>query len=360
METPDDLEREYTQLQEGYPPAPIDTTRQAQTLHDILTSDTEAAAFLESAAAYPDILSLLKGTESGEHTVFVPINAAWETASADKETVAAHFSPHFVSDEGLRHMPNVPTLCTPASSNGPLVICTKLTPSGWDLNHGAAAIVHRNVRASNGIIHYLDHALLPPPSTAKTLSSNPEFSYLQKAVTLTGADILGKAPGGTLFAPTDSSFTALGSETLAFLFTSDDGLPYLRALVQMHYCPEITFLSNLVWPKNNTGGRQTSAEEARQIKGKLSQEVASALVDKQNGDSEKMRISVAISRFNGLIRMAAAGGEAMVLEQDIVANDGVIHGIQGVLTPDPGVCLPLSDGTDTLEALKRLYGPYIS
>lgn len=84
------------------------------------------------------------------------------------------------------------------------------------------------------------------------------------------------------------------------------------------------------------------------------------MVDKQNGDSEKMRISVAISRFNGLIRMAAAGGEAMVLEQDIVANDGVIHGIQGVLTPDPGVCLPLSDGTDTLEALKRLYGPYIS
>ncbi len=366
LPSPDDLQREYTQLQDLRPACPIDTTRQTQTLHDILTSDAEAATFAKLAAAHPEILSILKGTENGEHTVFVPVNEAWQAAAVDNHqqlgTLLAHVSTHFVSDAGFRHMPNVPTLYTPPSSNGPHIIRTRLTPSGLDLNHKAASIVRANVRASNGIIHYVDHVLLPPPSTLEILRSNPQFSYFHKAVTRTGTVLHNaSSPGGTLFAPDDAAFTSLGPETLSFLFTSDAGLPYLRALVQMHYCPEITFFCNLIWPKNNTGKRQASADEARQIKGRLKYQVATSLADKQkSAGEEKTGFTVVISRFNGLICMAAAGGAAMVVDQDIATGDGVLHAIQGVLTPDSTTALPLDDGTDTLEALKKLYGPFVA
>lgn len=161
LPSPNALQQAYERLQDLQPESSIDTSRSSQTLHDILTSDAEAATFLKHATAHPTILSTLRDKENGEYTLFVPVNSAWPEPISDFEkytsldAISAHISPHYVSDHGLRYMPNVPTIYTPAGSNGPLIIRTQFSQSGFVLNPTGATIVRANIRACNGIVHYL-------------------------------------------------------------------------------------------------------------------------------------------------------------------------------------------------------------
>lgn len=80
-------------------------------------------------------------------------------------------------------------------------------------------VVRANVKAANGVIHYLDGVLLPPAgpltisSLVDVLELDGRFTVLLAALDRAGLDDV-LATGGpfTLFAPTDDAFTALLAE----------------------------------------------------------------------------------------------------------------------------------------------------
>lgn len=353
---PDILEHAYNELVETVPETPLDTSRATDSLYEIICAAADATVFSKLLKQDPRLVSLFQDPSSGEHTVFLPIDSAWEASQQSIEDIlSVHISPHYVTTEGLLHMPNVATILTPICSNGPQIVRTRFDSSGWNLNR-TAHIVKGNIIAGNGVIHYTDHVLLPPPDILGVLELDDDLSTLRRAIRMTGleseftsADIKGR----TLFAPTNLAFKALGEETLQFLFDTHAGVAYLKVLINLHFSPNVTFFSNLIWPKNNTGARQTSAEKPRRIKGRQSQTIFTRPLS-----GGAAAILVTLARFNGMISMVVNHRSKVIL-QDLAGSDGVVHVIDKVLLPD-AIWAPTRGGKDWgLDDLKECLADYI-
>lgn len=61
-----------------------------------------------------------------------------------------------------------------------------------------------------------------------------------------------KMVGSTVFAPSNRAFASLGPKLNAFLFNTEKGLKYLRALLKYHIAPDATLYSDAFYDK--TGG----------------------------------------------------------------------------------------------------------
>ncbi|KAF8964070.1 FAS1 domain-containing protein [Flammula alnicola] len=118
-------------------------------------------------------------------------------------------------------------------------------------------IIHHDVKATNGIIHVVSHALLPPPSVFQELYLAPRFfsiltSALQRSDLTGDVDlrfIHGKGLKGTslvtVFAPTNRAFVALPKKLQLFLF-SPFGERVLKKLLQYHIVPAAVVHSNYI------------------------------------------------------------------------------------------------------------------
>jgi uncharacterized surface protein with fasciclin (FAS1) repeats len=79
------------------------------------------------------------------------------------------------------------------------------------------------------------------------------------------------------------------------------------------------------------------------------------LTDKEG---KNIDIKYTIARFTGLIAMQI-NGEATVVEQDLIADDGVVQVIDRVLIPR-AEGEPPKEGEVTVEDLKKILGDAIS
>ncbi|MFP4416042.1 MAG: fasciclin domain-containing protein [Chitinispirillaceae bacterium] len=133
-------------------------------------------------------------------------------------------------------------------------------------------------------------------SIAQTLSSQARFSYLVQGLAGSGyLDSLEDEGPYTVFAPVNSAFEELGEEQLdAFLGQSEETL---RNIFRYHIVPESLRQSDIV--------NQTSIQTL------------------QGADIEVMVEGDAV----------VLNDSVQVLETDILATNGVIHAIGGVLTP---------------------------
>ncbi len=355
---PDALERVFNELLAHVPELPLDTSHASSTLYDILKADSEAAPFFDMAIQHGRLLSMLQDTSS-EYTVFLPLDMAvpgdQQAGKRSEDLPALHISPHYVKTDDFLYMPNVPTILIPANGNGPQILRTRGTASGWYIN-GTAHVVQANVQTSNGLIHKLDRALPPPPTSFALLERHGGLDTFRRAIEICGLQQAFAAPdikGRTVFAPHDSAWEALGPETLRFLLDTEAGRPYLGALLKRHFCPNITFFSNFIWPKNNTGARRSSADPQRKIKGRMAQQVPTMLA--APGEKEAESLSVAVARCNGLISMMV-DGLVRVVEQDLAASDGVVHVLDSVLTGDDA---GKGDAGVSPEAVKSRFAAYI-
>jgi uncharacterized surface protein with fasciclin (FAS1) repeats len=115
-------------------------------------------------------------------------------------------------------------------------------------------VISEDHKTSNGIIHTIDHPLLPPPTIFQELFITPHFfSYLSTALQRTGLtndlDLHGEngrilgATTATLFAPTNSAFERLPFKLRLFLF-SPFGENVLRKLLEYHVVPNIVLHSD--------------------------------------------------------------------------------------------------------------------
>lgn len=331
--SPDDLEAAFQRISTSCPLASSDSSQQSDTIYNIITSLPDASTYHRLLEQHPSLVALLGDSSNGEFTLFLPVNSAWEQApglvvdAADAGVLSMHISEHFIDETYLRSMTNIPTVHAPDTSNGPQVFPVRLDEDGWTVDR-AGRFTQPSIRASNGIIYCIDRVILPPAPLRDVLRARGDFSTLLRAMKVSGFDeelAAQRGRGGTLFAPSDQAFATLGPEALRFLTEDDEGRPYLRALLKLHLCPKDTFYTNLVWPKNNSGARRTSADKDQVIKGKMGMELPSAL---RTGD-EASKLAISVTRYMSCITVAV--NSTPVVEQDIGGNDGVAQGIHDVL-----------------------------
>ncbi|MFO7963332.1 MAG: fasciclin domain-containing protein [Desulfobacterales bacterium] len=170
---------------------------------------------------------------------------------------------------------------------------------------GEAVVVTPDIMASNGVIHAIDAVLNPADDTDDifTTASNLEsFDTFEAAVLAAELDDDLAGPGPlTVFAPTDDAFAALPEGTLDFLLQTENQ----QALIDL--------LAYHV-----TDGSLLSIDVAA-----LDGETLLML----NGDS------VTIDVVDTKIILNLATDQALVILPDILCSNGVIHGIDTVLTP---------------------------
>jgi len=132
-----------------------------------------------------------------------------------------------------------------------------------------------------------------PVSVADTVAARPELSTLNGLLVATGlATALQGAGPFTLFAPTNDAFKAVPAKTMADLAANPD---LLKAVLSYHVVP-----SKL-----------------------LAADIANSKVKTLNGASAE------ISKAGTFVTIE----DAAVVSADIVATNGVVHTIDGVLLP---------------------------
>ncbi len=270
---------------------------------------------VDMAGTMSDISTLVTALEAanlvstletgGPFTVFAPVNSAFEALPAgeldrlllpeNRDELAQILTFHVVSGElSAAELSDGQTL-TPLAG-GTLTI----EASGGGLSVNGANVVSPDNEAANGILHLIDQVMLPPelPTIAGVAAGNEDLSTLVAA--LTAVDLVGalEAEGPfTVFAPRNSAFAGLGDEVVAALL-EEGNADLLAEILTFHVVPGAAAL-------------------------------AGDLVDGQTlttlqGEELTVGVSGAQVSINGI----------PVATADVAASNGVIHIIDGVLTPE--------------------------
>jgi uncharacterized surface protein with fasciclin (FAS1) repeats len=164
-----------------------------------------------------------------------------------------------------------------------------------------ARVVKSNILASNGIIHVIDGVLMPPKDIVETAQDAGNFSILLAALEETGLDDVLREEGPfTVFAPPDPVFEAL-LEDLGISAADLLANPDLAEILLYHVL--------------------NGAVESRDLRRSMSVETV------QGGD---LHIRVFGPRF---FWRRIYVNDTRVVKADILASNGVIHVINGVLMP---------------------------
>jgi transforming growth factor-beta-induced protein len=175
-------------------------------------------------AASPSILTTL--LSSTKKTLFAPTNEAFVAAGIttlpNQATLDAVLSYHVINSEV--RAANLPANTAPVNSEittlgGKFYLSTRGT-TGVFIN-GRTKVTQTDIIGSNGVVHVIDRALMPPSqtiaqiATALSTATPPQFTKLLQALSRPEASTLLAVAGDataniTLFAPTDAAFAASG------------------------------------------------------------------------------------------------------------------------------------------------------
>ena len=306
----------------------------ADSTEDIPTNaaNTGVHNSLVAALAHANLVSTLEG--SGPFTVFAPTDQAFSNAGIDladfdtpeeNETLADILLYHVVSGSVPSNAVTDGMLATMV--NGDKV---RFSVNAGTVSIGTATVTTPDVQASNGIIHVIDEVLMPPldiPTIAQdTGIHNTLVTAVQQAdllPTLTGVGPF------TLFAPTDQAFAEAGIDLLSL--DTPEGKLILEDILLYHV---------------------------------IADEVPST-------DLEDCTTSLAANGqpLGFTLQNGVMVNDANVTMADVVANNGLIHVIDKVLTPTDtpndiprtaqctGVHDSLVEGIIQAELLETLQGP---
>ena len=181
-----------------------------------------------------------------------------------------------------------------------------------------------NQEAKNGIVAAIRSILVPPPPIARELALFPDrFSTLLLAYDKTDfVDFVNKLhmQGSTVFAPSNHAFSRLGRRANAFLFNTEPGLRYLRAILKYHIAPNATLYSDTLYDKTSSDSEEdhVDSQQAKHF------DLGTLLGDAHLGIDIGKIWGLLTVRINGFVDVAV---------QDGVAKDGVIHVVDKVLLP---------------------------
>ena len=287
---------------------------------------------LVAALAHANLVSTLEGT--GPFTVFAPTDQAFADAGIDLADFDTPEENDTLADILLYHV-IAGSVASNAVTDGMLATMANGDKAKFGLNAGTvtigtATVTTADVQASNGIIHVIDQVLMPPADLTTIAMGTGIHDTLVSAVmqadlvpTLTG-------PGPfTLFAPTDQAFAEAGIDLVSL--DSPEGKVLLEEILLYH-----VILGDMP---------STDIEECM-------------INETVNGQP------LAFSLENGVMV-----NDANVTLADVVANNGIIHVIDKVLTPTDtpnniartaqctGIHDSLVAGIVQAELLETLQGP---
>jgi uncharacterized surface protein with fasciclin (FAS1) repeats len=302
------------------------------TIYELISKSKYTTKLAELIADDSELVELLNSTKAN-FTIFAPTDAAFEKIPKHhgkppkefiKKVLLYHVAPGLYPAGRLLFSHTVPSLVNETLlGDKPQRLSVKLGFGGVKVNY-YSKIVAANIPATNGIIHGVDHILIPPPKTLRILSFLPtEFSTLLLGLGKTGLlsalnETSSSNTGGTFFAPPNGAFKKLGPRINAFLF-SHPGAKFLKALLEYHVVANQTLYSNAYYgPK--------SAES----------EVDAAAVPYFHFDLPTLlgdnSLAVDVTRYGPFISIKL-NGFVKVVVQDGLAKDGVIQVVSNVLIP---------------------------
>lgn len=328
------------------------------TIYELISKSKYTTKFAKLVDEYDDIVQLLNST-SANYTLFVPVDEAFEHVPKDKnppkEFVEAVLKYHI----GLGLYPAGRVLVThtlPTALDEPLLgdkpqrLRTSVGLFGVRVNF-YSKVIAVDIFAKNGVIHAVKSLLVPPPVVGRELTLFPsKFSTLLLAFSKTNFTeyVHGiKMTGSTVFAPDNSAFSKLGPAANAFLFNTERGLGYLKALLKYHIVPDETVYSDAYYSSSDSETRDDVG------RGHYHLDVPTLLEEKS--------IAIDVSRFAGFIRVKL-NGYIPVTVQDAIAKDGVIHLPGRVLIPPHkgGKVNTEETGADvSVEELMERLGDYL-
>lgn len=298
-----------------------------KTIYELIQLSEHATKFAKIVDDYPDVVKLLNGTKTN-HTLFVPVDEAFEHLPEHdpppKELVEAVLKYHIgLGDYPARrilHTNTVPTAFEESwLGDEPQRLRTSVGFNGVTVNF-YSKVIAADIGAKNGIIHAVRHILVPPPMIGRILTLDPSrFSTLLLAYDKT--DFVKfihhiKMTGSTVFAPDNAAFASLGYRANAFLFNTEKGLKYLKALLKYHIATNVTLYSDAVYDKT---GDEEDAETASEH-----YELKTLLDDAPIGVDIAQVLGFKIYRINGFAHAKIA---------DVPGKNGVIQVTDKVLIP---------------------------
>jgi transforming growth factor-beta-induced protein len=218
--------------------------RQLQTSNVVeLAVATPSLSTLVTAVTTAELATALS-TADATYTVFAPDNDAFAALPEGlldalltlgfKAHLTAILLYHVFADAAVLStdleatqditMMNGEVLTVAASDTG----VTVTTTSGQ-----VATVTMADVVGTNGVVHIIDGVLVPSSIGASVIDLGSNYSTLLSLVTRAGLEETLMGGPFTLFAPTDTAFGALAPETVTLL-TSDEGAAMLASILTYH------------------------------------------------------------------------------------------------------------------------------
>ena len=267
----------------------------------VIQSDDNFAT-LTAALEATGLGTVLANTEE-TYTLFAPNNAAFEelgieTVNAllvDTDRLTDILLYHVISGQSVDSATAISLEGTNVTSaNGDSLA---LSLDGAALMINDATVINADVNTSNGLIHEIDTVLSPPVEVdvIATLANLPEYSTLLSLVQAAdlAADLADATKTSTLFAPTNTAFENLDSAVIAGLAADPDAL---TAILLGHV-----------------------------IDGSVNSSSAAALAGQNVTTLSGAEWPIALA--DDVLSI----GNANIVETDIEASNGIIHGIDAVL-----------------------------
>ncbi|RFU32597.1 hypothetical protein B7463_g3737, partial [Scytalidium lignicola] len=311
-----------------------------KTIYELISSSKYTTKLAKLIDEYPDLVQTLNGT-AANYTIFAPTDKAFEhiphhgdhkpSKELIEKVLSYHISKEFYPVGRILLGHTIPTGLELDSLGGAQRLRVGLSLRGLTVNF-YSKVLAANIFGSNGVIHAVDHILLPPPPALKIISLLPtEFSTLSLGLEKTGLlEPFSTAPhsGGTFFAPNNLAFKKLGPKINAFLF-SKFGERFLKALLQYHVSVNQTLYSDAFYKAKGVGAEldvndEIELDPAGFPKGHFRVDLPTLFGGKS--------LPVDIGRFGGLINIKV-NGYTSVTVQDGLARDGVIQVVSSVLIP---------------------------
>jgi len=296
------------------------TTEKNMTIAEVATSNSELSILVE-ALQKADLVSVLNSP--GDYTVFAPTNESFVAFLNDNGFASLNEVPVAVlKDVLLNHVISkkleaadlatgyVNTLAKGTAATTNNISMYVDTTNGVVLNGGAAnngaTVTTPNIKASNGVIHLVDH-VISLPTLVNHAIANPNFSILVSALTREDqpnfVEILSGTTAApfTVFAPTNDAFVNLLAE-LKLSALSDVPQNVLENTLKYHVVAGANVLSS---------------------------DLSNGLVvGTFQGDSLTINLTTTASITDTANRISN------IIAVDVQASNGVIHAIDKVILPN--------------------------
>ncbi|TLD15126.1 hypothetical protein PspLS_10606 [Pyricularia sp. CBS 133598] len=347
--------------------------RSNETIYELVKKSKYTTKFAKLIEDFPHVVELLKSTDSGNLTLFVPTDKAFERIpdhgkdkKPPKEVVEALLKYHvgigFYPAGRILHTHTIPTAYKESWLGGHHQRLRARVGLGGVRINFFSKVVGANLFAKNGVIHAVDHLIVPPPMVGRIISLVPQqFSTLLLAFEKTDfTNYIHKVPmaGGTVFAPSNRAFARLGPRANAFLFNTETGIKYLKAILKYHIVANQTLYSDAFYGPEHRENAPTSDGEQDDMVAEGGSHYHIDLPTLLDGKN----VAVDVARWGGWYRVKI-NGYIPVTVQDLPARNGVIQVVGRVLIPphkhgkDGGD--RVVDGEIEVEELKERLKAYV-